>query len=144
MKKSKLPDDVVSVLIETSKAYRGIADFEGTGENMTPIIHQIRGILERYGILAEKDLRKTKDADSVRVDALVSADFVRRLFDYIDVAIAERIYKHEADEHNIATNFDFLDRTKREIVDDLLNKKALTQSSAAPLLRRLNEFISLL
>lgn len=50
MKKSKLPDDVVSVLIETSKSYRGIADFEATGENMTPIIHQIRGILERYGI----------------------------------------------------------------------------------------------
>jgi hypothetical protein len=45
-----LPSDVIDVLLKTSQAYQGVGDFEGTGENMTTVIGDVRKILTKYGI----------------------------------------------------------------------------------------------
>lgn len=46
----KLPEDVIFALMETSRAYQGVGDFEGTGENMGYVIGPVRDVLEKYGI----------------------------------------------------------------------------------------------
>ena len=45
-----LPDDVKDVLLKVSKAYQGVGDFEGTGENMTVVVCRVRDILNKYNI----------------------------------------------------------------------------------------------
>jgi len=51
MKKPKnLPDDVKNVLLKVNKAYQGVGDLEGTGENMIVTICDVRNILDKYNV----------------------------------------------------------------------------------------------
>ena len=46
--------EAVDLLLKTSKAYKGVKDFEGTGVNMSAIITDIRKVLESHGLINNK------------------------------------------------------------------------------------------
>jgi len=49
-KLSDVPPDIVKLLLDINSAYHGIGDWEGTGENIEPLIGDLRDLLKKYNI----------------------------------------------------------------------------------------------